>query len=711
MNQRRSATLTGVSAILLTLGSVCAAAAPPPEPMTFNRDVAPILRRRCGVCHRPGGSAPFTLLTYTAARRHASQIAEVTRRRIMPPWRFRPGSDEFVGKVPLSEKEIDTLEAWVVGGTREGDLQDLSPAVESSSPSAPDLIVRPDAAYELPASGTDIFQTFVIRNPLRVARYVKSVEFIPSATGVIHHADILLDRTTRSRRLAGGSTPTEGMLPRSAQSPPGYLLGWSPGQGDAQLPGDLAWRLDPGVDIVVQLHLLPRGRNEAVSFSLGLRFADGPPAHAPSTLRLSRQDIELTPGETDHDVTDSYTLPVPVDVLSLKPHAHTRARQMVAAAELPDGTTRSLLVIDDWDFRWQQVYVFAKPVFLPKGARLTMRYTYDNSDRNPRAASVDRRVHWGPNAADEMGDLWIQVLPHSDAELDALNSDFHLKALADNAVGYETLLRTGTNSAVLIEDLAATYAELGLYDRAVPHLQALIRLNPGSAVAHYNLGVALARAGHAADAVTEYRASISIDAGPSAPHFNLGTALQRLGRADEALAEFRLALVREPALAAAHNNIGSILMGRMEWDQAVAHFTAALALDPRMPDAAYNMGLALAALGQWNEARRYLRKALDMRPGWPDALQELSWLLSTGPDTDQSSAIEAVALATQAMRVRQGDTHTTDVLAAAHAAAGDFDEAVRLLSDAIGRERDADVRAMLNARMGLYVTRTRFRQP
>ena len=58
----------------------------PSRPLSFNKDIAPIIFENCSTCHHPGESAPFNLLNYADVKKHARQIVEVTRRRIMPPW-------------------------------------------------------------------------------------------------------------------------------------------------------------------------------------------------------------------------------------------------------------------------------------------------------------------------------------------------------------------------------------------------------------------------------------------------------------------------------------------------------------------------------------------------------------------------------------------------------------------------------------------------
>jgi tetratricopeptide (TPR) repeat protein len=401
-------------------------------------------------------------------------------------------------------------------------------------------------------------------------------------------------------------------------------------------------------------------------------------------LRLSRQDLEIGAGERDRVVTDTYVLPVAVDILSVKPHAHLLARQVAGSAQLPDGTIQSLIAIDDWDFRWQQTYTYAEPLRLPRGTRLSMRISYDNSRDNPRSVLFDRAVHWGPNTSDEMGDLWLQVLPHSSDDSDALIRDFRVKALSDNATGYETLLRTRAQSNGIVSDLAATYADLAQYDRALPYLTRLATDQPGSPAARYNLGVALSHLDRLASAVDEYRKALALDPALVPARFNLGLALQRLGRLEEAATAYAAVLEIEPANANAHNNIGSIQLEGGRPLDAIAHFSAAMDADARLPDAPFNMGLALSALGRQPEAQRFIERAAALRPDWPEALLELAWVMVSRTDLNPQAATRAVELARRAITLSGGmSARAAGVLASALAATGDYDSARTVLSRAL----------------------------
>lgn len=666
--------------------------------VTYHRHIAPILTARCGRCHRPGGAAPFSLLTYRAAAARAKQIAEVTRQRIMPPWQFAPGVVRFRGKEPLTETELSLIERWASTGSSEGDSRQNASALpdDVSSAGRPDLVVRLSETYTLRADGPDVFQAFALRIPGSESRYVRGITFHPTNGTVIHHADLLLDRSPRAREEIAAHNGDEGLLPRSAAYPPGFLLGWTPGQDDSRYSGDLAWRLEPGTDLIVQLHMVPSGKPEPIGFSVSVYFADRPPARAPAMLRLSRQDLAIAPGQADYVVTDAYVLPVAVDVLAIRPHAHQRATTVSARVELPDGQTATLLSIPRWDFRWQQNYELTTPLALPRGTRIIMRYVYDNSTGNSRIADPSRPVEWGPLKSNEMADLWLQVLPQRPGDLDRLVEDIGHKALLDDAVGYERLLRTGQYPRLVREDLAAIRMALGQYDLAVPHLEAAIAAAPRLATAHYNLGLGLAQAGRFDAAIDAYRHAIVLDPALVAARFNLANLLDRLQRSDEALREYRALLDRDPGHAPALNNAGLVLMRQGRLDDALIAFDQAITRQPSFADAHYNRGVLEAARGQPAGAQQSLRAALRLRPGWTAAAIRLAdALIASGSD----GIAEAVALVDGA----QTDAATRDpllleMLANVYAAVGRFTEAVRAIDAALSQAIDGDLRVRLMTR-------------
>src|SRR4051794_24400379 len=172
----------GVTAALLCPR---AAAAQPASP-TFTKDVAPIVWARCATCHQPGQIGPFSLITYDDVRRHAAQIATVTARRIMPPWKPVAGKGEFQNERRLTDAELQTLQRWIAGGAPEGDAVELPASLRQTEDAraaghwqlgTPDVVVSMPVEYEVPADGGDVFRTFVIPIPIDAPRYVRAIEF------------------------------------------------------------------------------------------------------------------------------------------------------------------------------------------------------------------------------------------------------------------------------------------------------------------------------------------------------------------------------------------------------------------------------------------------------------------------------------------------------------------------------------------------------
>jgi len=579
----------GAWTALLLLASTTMAAAPQAPATTFARDIAPLMYEACASCHREGGPAPFSLITYDQVRRRATQIAQVTGRHFMPPWKAEPESGDFVGQRRLSAREIQRIRQWVEAGAPEGDPRDLPRRPtwpDGWLLGTPDLVVTLEAPYTLSATSTDVFRIFAIPLPVAATRFVRGIEFHPGNARVVHHANIRIDPTPASRRLdaADPSPGYDGLMPRSATYPEGHFLGWTPGQVAPLVPSDLAWRLEPGSDLVVQLHMQPSGAVEEVKPSIGLFFGHDPPRHTPTILRLGSQSIDIPPGEPRYVIKDAYTLPVDVDVLAVQPHAHYRAREIKGIATLPDGSTRWMMHITDWDFRWQHVYREVAPIALPKGTVLSMEYTFDNSAENVRNPQLPpARVSWGQRSQDEMGDLWFQLLARSDRDRATLARDVNRKMTAEDVIGYETMLRTSPGDTELHDDVALLYLGLGRPADAVPHFAASAAITPHSAAALYNLGTALAAASRLDEAAVALRQALEINPGSAAASANLGAVVLQQGHVVEAVKYLEEAIRLDPGNLQGLNALSSAYAASGRFDRAVAIADAALRLAPPGP--------------------------------------------------------------------------------------------------------------------------------
>jgi tetratricopeptide (TPR) repeat protein len=661
---------------------------------TFNRDVAPLIYEKCSSCHRPEGAAPFSLLSYDDVRSHAGRIVEVTESGFMPPWLPEPGYGSFAGARVLTAGERSLLRNWSEAGSPEGE-EDQRPAPPRFTGEwqlgEPDLVVTMPRTYTLPPVGQDVYRNFVIPLPIESKTFVRALELRPGNTRIVHHARILVDRSRASRRLdeKDDEPGYDGMLADAAEFPDGLFLGWSPGK--IPLEGDeaLVWSIEPSVDLVIQLHMMPSGKPEEIRAEVGFYFTEEPPRKRAAVLQLGSRTIDIAPGDASHAVEDRYVLKADADVIGIYPHAHFLCREMQAFATLPDGTRTWLLWIRDWDFYRQDEFRYESPVPLPAGTTIAMRYIYDNSAGNPRNPfDPPRRVLWGPRSTDEMGDLLLMLLPRDPRDLAALREDFRRNELRQEVAGYETMLATDANDVDVRHELAFAYRELGRTADAIAEWQQVVRARPAFAEAHYNLGGALAGEGRRSEAISSLERAIALNPDYAEAHNNLGVLQQSEGRLEEAEASYRRAIERRSDYAFAHHNLGSLLLARGDVAGAIVHLEMAVGIDPGYAQAHYTLGSALGREGRIEEELARYRKALQAKPDYAEALNNMGGVLAA-----LNRPNEAVAPLREALRLRPDYALARLNLANALARGGELDEAALEYREALALRPD-DPRAL-----------------
>jgi Flp pilus assembly protein TadD len=580
---------------------------------TFNRDIAPIVFSQCAPCHRPGEAAPFSLLTYADAKKHAKQIAAVTTSRFMPPWLPEHGKGDFANERRLSGDHIRMIRQWAAQGAPEGNPADLPTQpkfVEGWQLGAPDMIVTLDKPYTLAAAGSDVFRNFVLRPAVNATRYVRAIEVRPGNKKIVHHANVLIDRSGASRLRDGqdGAPGFDGMdvrIETQTFDPESHFLFWKPGTSYTEEPKDMAWRLDPGTDLVLNMHLQASGKPESLQPSIGLYFTDQAPTRFPMLVQLEHDGaLDILAGSSDFVVQDSLKLPVDVDLLGIYPHAHYIGKDLQGLATLPDGSTRWLIHIPDWDINWQAVYRYNKPLFLPKGTVISMRYIYDNSAQNPRNPShPPKRVVNGDKSTDEMAHLWLQVLP-----------------------------RGGPGQRMVIQETV---------------MSRRLEKYPSDFLAYYSLG-ALAQAQAKLDeAAGYYRHALLARPDSATVHNALGATLLSSEKPNEAIVEFKEALRLEPDYSNAHYNTARLLLAQERFGEAIEHLRAVIRVDPRDVPALSDLGGALMSTGKTDESIRYLREAVRLQPDYFSARYNLGQSLAGIGKVDEAAAEFRAALKLQ----------------------------------------------------------------
>jgi tetratricopeptide (TPR) repeat protein len=587
---------------------------------TFDKDVAPIVFQHCAPCHHAGGIGPFPLLNYSDVSKHADQIVTVTQSRYMPPWPPEHGIGEFAGDRSLSPEQIRLISDWVKQGKPQGAAFDLPvpPRFDSAwQLGPPDLVLKMDKGFLLAAAGPDIFRNFILRSGVTRTRYVRGFELHMNNSRVVHHANVVLDRTQALRKRDGvdGQPGFEGMdvITEAAPDsfdPDSHFLFYKPGSFLTFEPPDMAWTLDPGTDLVLNLHLQPTGKPEMVQAEVGLYFTDRAPTRHPMLVQLEHDGaLRIPAGSRDFSVTDSLVLPVDVQLLAVYPHAHYLGKQMDAWAILPDGKRVSLIRILDWDINWQAVYNYRKPLFLPKGTRLEMRISYDNSEQNPRNPNhPPRLVTAGNRSQDEMGHVWFQLLVVTNGKTD---QDPRLPI--QEAVMRRRLEKYPADFLAHY-NLAALLQSEGKLPEAISLYQTALRESPTSATAHNSLASALLMQDDLPAAIAELHQALACDPNYVSAHYNLAHALAVTGDLAQSAVEFRAVLAADPDDAAANADLGAIEYKLHDYEAALKHLRRAAQSRPADADLQTNLGTVLAITGDLAAAQQAFEAALRLDP-------------------------------------------------------------------------------------------------
>lgn len=420
-----------------------------PDKVTFTEHVAPILYNNCTICHRPGGSAHFALVTYEDARKNAGAMAFVTKERIMPPWPADPHYTEFVGQRVISDRDIKVLEKWAKDGMVQGPADKLPILPQypvGSEVGTPDLRI-PIQPYMLKRNSLDRFLLVKVPFELQSDTFVSMIEFVPGRKNVVHHVNGDLVRYESGRKsnvFAGehaldmaadtatllqayikmGLPNDDGSFPSLQKSIVNYLPGvfgqkYPAGIGGYSLPRK-------GVFLLNDLHYGFTNNEDILDSSyINIFFSKVPPKRPVQEFQLgtlsSHGDAPVLPDlviepNTIKPVYSMYKVPEDISILTVNPHMHLLGKSFKAYAVKPDGDTIKLISIPRWDFNWQYFYTFKKMVKIPAGSTIVSEGIYDNTKANNfNPFSPPRRVtdqNGSMKATDEMFQFIVTYLPY-----------------------------------------------------------------------------------------------------------------------------------------------------------------------------------------------------------------------------------------------------------------------------------------------------------
>lgn len=420
--------------------AMAAMAANSPSAATFNKDVLPIMQKRCQACHRPGEAAPMSFLSYRETRPWAKAIREAVLTKKMPPWFADPHYGKFLNDRSLTQREIDTLVAWANTGALEGDPKDTPAPIEFAEGwqiGKPDRVIEMPVDFAVPASGTIEYQYIVTPTGFTEDKWVQSAEARPGARAVTHHM-IAFVREPGSKWLREAQpgvpfVPKKGERgrPRTARTdadnsaPYAELLaGYAPGLPAMILRSGQAKLVKAGSDIVFQMHYTANGKASLDRSRVGMIFAKTPPAERVFTANATNAKFVIPPGDPNYEVKSEITFQDDTRLNDLMPHMHLRGKDFEYRLVYPTGEAETILLVPKYDFNWQLFYYLAEPKLVPKGTRMECTAHFDNSPNNPANPDPKSEVRWGDQSWEEMMIGWFDIaIPAGRNPMDVLRTN------------------------------------------------------------------------------------------------------------------------------------------------------------------------------------------------------------------------------------------------------------------------------------------------
>lgn len=387
-----------------------------PVTPTFSNDVAPILYKRCASCHSDSRIAPFSLVGYENAKRRALTIVGVTETNLMPPWKAKANYGEFRDVAALTDSEKQILKRWAETGAKEGD-----PASTPKPPTVvpgwrlgkPAYILAPSKETPIPAEGRDFFRDYLIDPQVTKPTWIRAIDFLPKEQGTVHHIipSLIKKEEAEKLRKIKFDFADESWKPESIQSVETYnVLGfWSTGAPPFESPEGTAFLVNPGDCFLLDVHYKPKGKPTTEQPKVALYTQESAPKDEMSVKVVASGNIYIQPGEknarfyaigpeTEHDTT----------IYAVWPHMHYLGQTFKAWVKFPGGYSKPLVAIDSWDPDWQLLYYLREPMRVPKGSKIYVTGTYDNTEDNPRNPnSPPSVVEAGESSRDEM--LFFEV--------------------------------------------------------------------------------------------------------------------------------------------------------------------------------------------------------------------------------------------------------------------------------------------------------------
>jgi hypothetical protein len=377
---------------------------------TWSGDVAKLIYGNCTSCHRTGGIAPFALETYEEVSNMAGWLQQAMEEKRMPPWTPDEDYKHFVHERVMEPAEITTFQQWVAAGMPSGNLNIAPPLPVYPSGSQ---LGTPDISLSIPqytvTSTNDVYRNFELFVGNSAATNATAIEVLPGNPAIVHHVLVFQDSTSNPITTggAGGTGSAASQL----------IYSYVPGSSPYFTPVGTGFRLAPNTRIILQIHYAPGSNGLTDATTVNFTTNDSPLRKISVSPVLNHSNMTngplVIPANQVKTFNSELTIPGKVTVLYTFPHMHLLGKSIKVWSNSPvTGDTTRLVWIPDWDFHWQDNFIFPNSVILQMGSIISAEAVYDNTDSNPNNPSIPPvNVSAGEGTTDEMFLVFFAYMP------------------------------------------------------------------------------------------------------------------------------------------------------------------------------------------------------------------------------------------------------------------------------------------------------------
>ena len=361
-------------------------------------DVAPIISKKCTICHNPFSEAPINYLSYKDVAGRLAMFRYVIANDLMPPWNLDPQTGPWKKDLSLTVEEKATLLKWIDRGAKKDviskeSIWNKNKPFFKKKPDIDWIISLPEKVIISPEKA-NVYKRFFITTNFKEDKWIKNLHFklMPK---VIHHSFFLI--------LSADFKGKEKTHWRK------YVLNKVHQNFESLLSDEIGVKLPKSSTLVWEIHYEPFGQEVIDESShIQITFNKKKPKYKATSLYLIFNQINIPPHQANYQTQMSQKIKEDILVLGLSSHMHLRGKGSDIFVIDPQGSKQRIFGINPWNIKFEKSYILKKPLNISKNSTIKCVNYFDNSKNNPWNPNPEKRVLTGDFIEDEMS--WCRLI-------------------------------------------------------------------------------------------------------------------------------------------------------------------------------------------------------------------------------------------------------------------------------------------------------------